>query len=105
MYLRKSIRLRHVLWDSWPVLVVAGGWAFAVDSLHDLMGYNAFTVPILPVTTIGIIVSLYIGFKSTSAYNRWWEARTVWGAIVNDSRTWASHCLAMIDSKSSSFVR
>ena len=53
-------------------------------------------MPILPVTTIGIAVSLYLGFKSTSAYNRWWEARMIWGGIINDSRNWANHVCNLI---------
>jgi putative membrane protein len=36
---------------------------------------------------IGTIISLLLAFKSNQAYDRWWEARIVWGAIVNDSRT------------------
>ncbi|MCH5685177.1 hypothetical protein LWM68_13530 [Niabella sp. W65] len=28
-----------------------------------------------------------LAFRTAQSYERWWEARTVWGAIVNDSRT------------------
>ncbi len=35
------------------------------------------------------VVSLLLAFRSNQAYDRWWEARTIWGAIVNDSRTLA----------------
>jgi putative membrane protein len=35
------------------------------------------------------VISLLLGFRSNQAYDRWWEARTIWGAIVNDSRTLA----------------
>lgn len=43
-------------------------------------------MPVLPVTLIGIAVSLYVGFKSVTAYNRWWKARTALGGLVTISR-------------------
>jgi len=34
-----------------------------------------------------MVISLLLAFKSNQAYDRWWEARIVWGAITNDSRS------------------
>lgn len=36
---------------------------------------------------LGTAVSLLLAFRTAQSYERWWEARTVWGAIVNDSRS------------------
>lgn len=36
---------------------------------------------------IGTAISVLISFKMSQSYERWWEARKIWGAIVNDSRT------------------
>jgi putative membrane protein len=38
-----------------------------------------------------------ISFRNSSAYNRWWEARTLWGALVNSSRSFARQVLTLID--------
>ena len=38
---------------------------------------------------MGITVSIFIGFRNTQAIGRWWEARQLWGAIVNHSRNWS----------------
>ncbi|KAA6438923.1 hypothetical protein FEM33_14900 [Dyadobacter flavalbus] len=38
-------------------------------------------------TTLGIAISILLSYKINQAYSRWWEARTIWGAIVNDSRS------------------
>lgn len=38
-------------------------------------------------TILGTAISLALAFKLNHSYDRWWEARKVWGAIVNDSRT------------------
>ena len=34
-------------------------------------------------------MAFFIGFNNNQAYDRWWEARKIWGTLVNDSRTWA----------------
>jgi len=46
-------------------------------------------IPWLSVSLIGIAVAFYLGFKNNASYDRLWEARKIWGGIVNDSRTWA----------------
>jgi putative membrane protein len=42
------------------------------------------------VGVIGTAVSFYIGFKNNQSYDRIWEARKIWGAILNISRMWGS---------------
>lgn len=44
-------------------------------------------IPITIATTLGIAISVLLSFKMSQSYDRWWEARQIWGAIVNDSRT------------------
>ncbi len=43
--------------------------------------------PIAIVAILGTVIGLLLAFRTNSSYDRWWEARTIWGAIVNDSRT------------------
>ena len=47
-----------------------------------------FKIPWLPVSVIGTAVAFFVGFKNNQAYDRMWEARKIWGGIINDSRTW-----------------
>ncbi len=44
----------------------------------------------MPLTLIGIAVAFYVGYKNNSAYDRTWEARKIWGGIVNSSRSWGA---------------
>jgi putative membrane protein len=44
----------------------------------------------------GTAVAFYIGFKSNASYSRFWEARQLWGAVVNSSRTWAGRALDFV---------
>ncbi|AKD02964.1 bestrophin family ion channel [Pontibacter korlensis] len=45
------------------------------------------SIPLSVPMVLGTVLSLLLAFKSNQAYDRWWEARIVWGAIVNDSRS------------------
>ncbi|MCP4327688.1 MAG: hypothetical protein GY791_04530 [Alphaproteobacteria bacterium] len=90
MYVRSGITAKHLFRDSWLFLVFAALWASLVVYVHEILGLKFVAIPLLPVTTVGIAVSLYLGFKSNSAYDRWWEARQLFGLIVNYSRAWAS---------------
>ena len=46
------------------------------------------TLPWLPIALIGTAVAFIVGFKNNATYGRLWEARQIWGAIVNASRSW-----------------
>ncbi len=66
-------------------------WLFVlVGSIAAMYHYNLIEVslPWLPVSVIGTAVAFYVGFKNNQAYDRMWEARKIWGGIINDSRTW-----------------
>lgn len=69
---------------------------------HQLEGIHHFTgfdLPIAPVTIVGGALAIFLGFRNNSAYDRWWEARKVWGSIVNTSRTLSSHVLTFPSAK------
>jgi len=51
-------------------------------------GWEPIEIPIVPVTILGGALAIFLGFRNNSAYDRWWEARKIWGGIVNASRTW-----------------
>jgi len=43
-----------------------------------------------------VILGLLMSFRNRAAYQRWWEARGLWGKLVNDSRNLAAKCAAYI---------
>ncbi len=43
-----------------------------------------------PISLLGIAVAFYLGFKNNASYDRTWEARKIWGGIVNNSRTFGA---------------
>lgn len=53
----------------------------------EIFLWNPIVLPVVPVTILGGALAIFLGFRNNSAYDRWWEARKVWGGIVNTSRT------------------
>lgn len=87
MLLNKRISIRYFFDQiKYQILLIACFAAFVgfIDTHPWLKGIS---LP-LPVTAIlGTAVSLLLAFRTSQSYDRWWEARKVWGAIVNDSRS------------------
>ena len=54
--------------------------------LYKIFDWYWLVIPWQPIALIGIAVSFYLGFKNNSSYDRLWEARKIWGGIVNASR-------------------
>lgn len=57
--------------------------------LFTLAGWTWLTLPWQPMAVVGTAVAFITGFKNNASYARLWEARQIWGAIINGSRAWA----------------
>jgi len=67
------------------VLLLIGTIPTVLFQIFDL---KWIAIPWVPVALVGTAGAFIVGFKNTQTYNRLWEARQIWGAIVNTSRTW-----------------
>ena len=56
-------------------------------AIYQLFDVKWLSLPWQPISLIGIAVAFYLGFKNNSSYERLWEARKIWGGIVNTSRS------------------
>lgn len=82
---------RISVWEFIRQIRVAVIWicAYAV-AVGFLDGHHWFAKIVIPLGVTGVVgtaLSLLLAFRTGQSYERWWEARVVWGAIVNDSRT------------------
>ncbi len=65
-------------------------------------------LPEMPLTIpafIGTAISILLSFKLNQSYDRWWEARKVWGAIVNDSRSFVIQLQSLVAPGNEDIVR
>ena len=86
MLLDTHLPLRYMLRRIWPNV----GWVLLMSVFFLLLKryLGAYLPPIalsLPAI-LGSSIALLLAFTINQSYERWWEARKVWGAIVNDSR-------------------
>ena len=84
-----------VLWSRHETLIYLA-YAAIITTLHTVFGFTFLNVPWTPVALIGTAVAFMVGFQNNSAYGRIWEARKIWGAIVNTSRTWGMKIQDMV---------
>ncbi|WP_418264432.1 bestrophin family protein [Flavobacterium faecale] len=87
MLLKKKIPLKYVLGKIKLELVLVITYTILFEIFHHYFINIDVEIPIAVPGIIGTIISLLLAFKSNQAYDRWWEARIVWGSIVNESRT------------------
>lgn len=48
-----------------------------------------------PFTIFGIALALFLGFRNNASYDRFWEGRKLWGALLNDTRSLARQALTL----------
>lgn len=87
MLLKKKIPMKYVLGKIKFELILVSVYALVFEAFIYYYDNEAINIPIAIPTIVGTIISLLLAFKSNQAYDRWWEARIIWGAIVNDSRS------------------
>ena len=98
MLVVKRIRLSRILKDTWDVDLFMIVSCTAVYFFHIFFLGKRFDIPAIVPTVLGTAIAFFIGFNNNQAYDRWWEARRVWGALVNDSRSWARDVLTYFSS-------
>ena len=67
-----------------------------VVALYHFLDLEWLKIPWTPLALIGTAVAFVIGFQNNSAYGRIWEARKIWGGIVNTSRTFGMFVQSMV---------
>ncbi|MCE7066583.1 bestrophin family protein [Dyadobacter sp. CY326] len=97
MYVKQVFSIWRLLGGIWPGLLAVTGYATLVFYLFAFKQWDFLSFPISIITILGTALSLLLGFRTNSAYDRWWEARKVWGEIVNDSRTLVRQSVSFIN--------
>lgn len=97
MLLKKNIPVSYVVGKIKMELALLGVYSSLVYIAHTVYGFPGVSIPIAIPAILGTIISLLLAFRSNQAYDRWWEARSLWGAIVNDSRSFARQILTFVD--------
>lgn len=97
MLLRNNIPLTYIFGKIKTELIFVIAYSIGIVILYENFHVTRISIPIAVPALLGTIISLLLAFRSNQAYDRWWEARIIWGAIVNDSRTLSRQIVSFID--------
>lgn len=73
-------------------------WSLIVWLIFFFTGETSLALNFTPIGILGSALAIFVAFRNNSAYGRWWEARTLWGGIVNSSRVFARLVITFTDS-------
>ncbi|MDN5204697.1 bestrophin family ion channel [Fulvivirgaceae bacterium BMA10] len=72
-------------------------WSFAVWLFYFTTKTKEMALSFTPISVLGSALAIFIAFRNNAAYSRWWEARQIWGALVNHSREFARMVSNFVD--------
>lgn len=101
MILKKNFSGRKVLTYvkiEFAVVLVSSTLALSLNSL----GFGFAKLPLSIATILGSALAIFIAFRNNSSYSRWWEARTLWGSVLNASRVYTRLVITFTDSHKNS---
>lgn len=68
-----------------------------ISAVQHLIPSYFSSYSVAPFTLLGIALSLFLGFRNNASYQRWWEARGIWGQLVYEARSLTRQVLSFID--------
>jgi len=86
-----------VLPDILPQLAAATLFATLVTVLHGRMFDWKVQLNFVPFSLIGLTLAIFLGFRNSTSYARYWEARTLWGILLNETRSLLRQALTLVD--------
>ncbi len=96
MYTKKVYKAKDMaVWTRYETFMFLA-IVVVVVGLYYFFDLHWIKIPWTPLALIGTAVAFVIGFQNNSAYGRIWEARKIWGGIVNTSRTFGMFVQDMV---------
>ncbi|MBN8755515.1 MULTISPECIES: bestrophin family protein [Variovorax] len=89
-----------VLPDIVPQLLWTTAFAVLVTVLHGRLFQWKVPLNFVPFSLIGLTLAIFLGFRNSTSYSRYWEARTLWGTLLNETRSLVRQALTLGDSPS-----
>jgi putative membrane protein len=97
MYIRRHFDITIMYFMSWRIILWSLFTGLLALTAYQYLHWKWVAIPWLPVSLIGTAVAFFVGFKNNQSYDRSWEARKIWGGIVNLSRSFGAASRAFIN--------
>jgi putative membrane protein len=92
-----SFPLKRLWPHTYKRLLVLLAFDCAVAGLYSLCDWHWLSLNGLPLAPMGSALAIFLAFRANAAYGRWWEARQLWGSLINTSRALARQALTALD--------
>jgi ion channel-forming bestrophin family protein len=96
MIVARNLKLKMILHYTWRQLLYYLILSTSIWILHEHYELVFFNIPSYTIAALGTALAIFLGFKNDHAYDRWWEARKIWGLMVNYSRAWARQATTLV---------
>ena len=73
-----------------PFLIVTTAYTVLVLGLEESLGDHIYKISGQMGSVFGLAVAFFLGFRMNSAYDRWWEARKIFGELTNNTRSFVT---------------
>ncbi|AZG10166.1 hypothetical protein EGT29_21130 [Pigmentiphaga sp. H8] len=80
-----------------PQLAAATLFAALVTVLHGQVFEWKVQLNFVPFSLIGLTLAIFLGFRNSTSYARYWEARSLWGTLLNETRSLVRQALTLTD--------
>ena len=88
-----------------PQLCFTTALSIAVVIFHgELLDWKV-TLTAVPFSLVGVALAIFLGFRNSASYDRYWEARKLWGKLLTDSRNAARQCISFMPGEPRPFVQ
>jgi ion channel-forming bestrophin family protein len=84
-YILRGSVLPHIAWE----LATCTAVALVVTLTHGFVYHFKVTLTPVPFSLIGLALAIFLGFRNSAAYDRYWEARKLWGDLAHRARSFA----------------
>lgn len=89
LFVRRGSLIRRILPQQLFTFLVS----CLVVFLHGQLFHWKVTLTATPFSLMGVALAIFLGFRINASYDRYWEARKLWGSVLVESRNLARHAL------------
>ena len=82
-----------------PYIIITTVYSIVVLGLEEYFGDHIYKISGQIGSVFGLAVAFFLGFRMNSAYDRWWEARKIFGELTNNTRSFAAKIYAYYGNK------
>lgn len=96
MIIRSGTGLWRALSSDWPALLYFLALSLTAEWVYENTQLKHTALPLVPLSVLITAMSIFLGFQINQCYERWWEARRLWGQLVNGSRSFGRQTTTLV---------